>query len=99
MIVDEINETNFEEKLEQGYKELQVKFDSWNRLGKLKNSMNLDEFTKKAGYLLRDPTIWAYATLKDKQGNKLEVHPFQDKLMNDKNRFVHVHAANQIGKT
>ena len=99
MILDEINETNFVEKLEQGQKELQVKFDSWDRLGKLKNSMSLDEFEKKAAYLLRDQTIWAYGTLKDKQGNRLEVYPFQDKISNDKNRFVHVHAANQIGKT
>lgn len=99
MILDEINETNFVEKLEQGYKEIQVKFDNWNRLGKLKNSMSLDEFNKKAGYLLRDPTIWAYGTLEDKQDERLKVYPFQDKIMNDKNRFVHVHAANQIGKT
>ncbi|KKL63524.1 hypothetical protein LCGC14_2174240, partial [marine sediment metagenome] len=90
---------NFVEKLEQGQQELQVKFDNWNRLGKLKNSMSLDEFNKKAAYLLRDPSIWAYGTLKDKQGNKLEVHPFQDRIMNDKNRFVHIHAANQMGKT
>ena len=99
MIVDEINETNFVEKIKQGQRELQVKFDAWDRLGKLKNSISLDEFNKKAGYLLRDPSVWAYATLKDKQGERLRVYPFQDKIMNDPNRFVHVHAANQIGKT
>ena len=99
MILEEINETNFVEKLEQGQKDLQVKFDTWDRIGKLKNSMTLDKFNKMVRYPLRDPTIWAYATLKDKQGNRLKVHPFQDKIMNDKNRFVHVHAANQIGKT
>ncbi len=99
MILDEINETNFLEKQKEGEKALQVKFENWNRLGRLKHSMKLDEFNKKAAYLLRDPTIWAYGTLKDKQANKLVVYPFQDKIMNDKNRFVHVHAANQIGKT
>ncbi len=98
-IIDRINETNFVEKLEQGQKELQVKFDTWDRFGKLKNSMKLDEFKKKAAYLLRDPSIWAYGTLRDKQGNRLKVYPFQDKMMNDKNRFVHAHAANQMGKT
>ena len=60
MIIEEINETNFKEKLEQGQKDIQVKFDNWDRLGKLKHSMSLDEFEKKAAYLLRDPSIWAY---------------------------------------
>ena len=67
MIVEEINETNFVEKVEQGKKELQVKFDNWDRIGKLKNSMSLDKFNKLVSYPLRDPTVWAYATLKDKQ--------------------------------
>ena len=99
MIIDEINETNFEEKLLQGQQELQVKFDAWNRLGKLRHSMKDEEFNKKASWLCRDPSIWAYATLRDKQDERLKVHPFQDKLINDTNRFVHAHAANQIGKT
>ena len=99
MILDEINESNFLEKREEGNKELQVKFDSWDRLGKLRSSMRVEEFKKKAAYLWRDPTIWAYSVLRDKENKPLRVHPFQDKIMNDKNRFVHVHAANQIGKT
>jgi len=99
MIVDEINQTNFVEKLEQSQKELQIKFDTWNRLGKLRHSMKQEEFDKKAAWLCRDPSIWAYATLKDKQDNRLKVYPFQDKMMNDKNRFVHGHAGNQMGKT
>ena len=99
MLIERIDESNFEEKLKQGQKELDVKFENWERLGKLKNSMTLDEFNKKAGYLLRDPSIWSYATLRDKQNKRLKVYPFQDRIMNDKNRFVHIHAANQIGKT
>ncbi len=99
MILDEINESNFVEKREEGFKELQAKLDSWDRLGKLRNSMPVEEFKKKAAWLWRDPSIWAYAVLRDKENKPLKVHPFQDKIMNDKNRFVHVHAANQIGKT
>ena len=99
MILDEINESNFLKKRKEGEEELQAKFDSWDRLGKLKNSMSVEEFKKKAAYLWRDPTIWAYAVLRDKENKPLRVHPFQDKIMNDSNRFVHVHAANQIGKT
>ena len=99
MILDEINESNFVEKNKQGETELQVKFDSWDILGKLRNTMPVEEFKKKAAYLWRDPSIWAYAVLRDKENKPLKVHPFQDKIMNDKSRFVHVHAANQIGKT
>lgn len=99
MIIDEINETNFLEKRKQGELELQVKFDKWNNLGKLKHSMKEEEFKNRTAWLLRDPTLWAYGTLKDKQDNRLEVYPFQDKMINDTNRFIHIHAANQIGKT
>ena len=99
MIIDEINETNFLEKIKQGEAQLQLKFDSWNRLGKLKHSMKQEEFKDKMAWLLRDPTLWAYGTLKDKEDKRLTVYPFQDKIMNDPHRFIHVHAANQIGKT
>ncbi len=101
MILDEINEGNFREKNEQDQKELQVKFDSWDRLKqqKLKNYISKEEFKIKMSFLWRDPTIWAYSVLRDKENQPLKVHSFQDKIMNDKNRFIHVHAANQIGKT
>lgn len=98
-IIDEINESNFEEKRIEGAKELQAKFDSWDNLGKLRNYISKEEFNKKAGYLWRDPTIWSYAVLKNDEGEPLKLYPFQDKLINDKNRFVHVHSANQIGKS
>ncbi len=99
MIIEEINETNFLEKNKSRKEELQLKFDKWNNLGKLKHSMKDNEFKDKTAWLLRDPTLWAYGTLKDKQDKRLELYPFQDKMINDTNRFIHIHAANQIGKT
>ncbi|MAG76372.1 MAG: hypothetical protein CL811_06380 [Colwelliaceae bacterium] len=97
MILDEITEENFEERRVDGQEELDKKFNAWDRLGKL--DIKLAEFKAKAAWMMRDPSIWAYATLKDKENKPLRVYPFQDKLINDKNRFVHVHAANQVGKT
>lgn len=47
----------------------------------------------------RDPTIWAYAFLRDKQNKPLKLRPYQDIIVNDKNQFIQVVAANQIGKT
>ncbi|KKM60925.1 hypothetical protein LCGC14_1536930 [marine sediment metagenome] len=97
MIIHEVNETNFEEERKKGGLVVQEKFDSWDRLGKLK--ISIDEFKAKAAYLMRDPTLWSYATLKDKQNIKLSSYFFQDIIMNDRWRFVQCTAANQIGKT
>lgn len=97
MITHEVNENNFEEEIKKGELRVQEKFDKWERLGKL--NISIDEFKAKAAYLMRDPTIWGYATLKDKQNKQLKSYYFQDLIMNDKHRFVHVTAANQIGKT
>ena len=97
MIIDEINESNFLEKRREGEIELQAKFDSWDRLKKL--NLSDDEFEKKAAWLCRDPTIWTYGILKDPQNNSFKSYTFQDRLMNDKHRFVHITAANQVGKT
>lgn len=96
MLIHEINELNYKEERETS-EELNKKFLSFDRLGMLE--LPEKEFCKKAGYLFRDPTIWAYGTLKDKQNKRLTPYTFQDKVMNDKHRFVHVTAANQIGKT
>ncbi len=49
--------------------------------------------------LLRDPTIFAYAHLKDKQGGPLKLRPFQDLLINDRSQFVLGACARQVGKT
>lgn len=97
MIIHQVNEINFEEEIKKGEEAIQSKFDSWDRLGKLK--ISIDEFKAKAAYLCRDPTIWAYATLRDKENKSLEAYYYQDKIMNDKHRFIHCTAANQIGKT
>ncbi len=97
MIIHEVTETNFEEERKKGELEVQKKFDSWDKLGKL--NISIDEFKAKAAYLMRDPTMWAYATLKDKQNKQLESYYFQDRVNNDRHRFIHCTAANQIGKT
>lgn len=98
-IIDVISEENYLIKRYEGQKELQKKFDAWNQLGKIKDRLKKKEFITKCGWLWRDPTIWAYANLTDDQGNPLKLYPWQDKIINDKNRFLHVHAANQIGKS
>ncbi|HEC64115.1 MAG TPA: hypothetical protein ENI23_02340 [bacterium] len=97
MIIHEVTEKNFEEERKKGEAVVQKKFDAWDKLGKV--NISIDEFKAKAAYLMRDPTIWAYATLKDKQNKQLESYYFQDKIMNDRHRFIHCTAANQIGKT
>ncbi len=97
MIIHEVTEENFEEEREKGELVVQSKFDNWDKLGKLK--ISIDEFNAKAAYLLRDPTIWAYATLRDKQNKQLKSYYFQDRVNNDRHRFIHCTAANQIGKT
>lgn len=49
--------------------------------------------------LLKDPTIYAYAFFKDKDGNSLKLYPYQDLVVNDTNKRVIFAAANQIGKS
>jgi len=95
--IHSVNEKNFLEEREIGKIEVQKKFDAWDKLGKL--NIPIDEFKKKTAYMWRDPTVWAYSTLRDKQNKPLEPFYYQDKLMNDRHRFIHITAANQIGKT
>ncbi len=97
MIIHEVNEENFEEENAKGEAIVQEKFDKWDKLGKL--NISIDEFKAKAAYLMRDPTIWSYATLRDKQNKQLKNYYFQDRVNNDRHRFIHCTAANQIGKT
>ncbi len=98
MIIHEVNEENFSEEIKKGELEVQKKFDSWDKLGKLRYSLPKEEWKAKAAWLMRDPTIWSYAMLRYK-GEPIKPYYFQDLILNDKNRFVHVSAANQIGKT
>jgi len=97
MIIHEVNETNFKEEINKGELRVQEKFDRWDKLGKV--NIPIDEFNARAAYLMRDPTLWAYGTLKDKQNNPLKLYYYQDELINDSHRFIHCTAANQIGKT
>src|SRR3990167_1573910 len=55
--------------------------------------------TYKPKEIIRDPTLCAYAFLKDKRNRKLRLRGFQDVILNDRSRFVLCAAANQIGKT
>jgi hypothetical protein len=97
MIIHEVNEFNFSEEIKKGELQVNEKFARWDQLQKL--DIKLNEYKDKAAYMMRDPTIWAYATLKDKENEPLRPYYFQDNLMNDRHRFVHITAANQIGKT
>lgn len=99
MIIEEINEENYTQQLILGQIEADEKFARWDKLGKIKDTILLDEFKAKASILFKDPFIWAYALLKDKQNNQLRCYPFQNKIMSDPHRFIHITAANQIGKT
>lgn len=105
MLIEEIDETNFIEKNEEGSKRVELKikrferqiertiYDKKDRKSSVENKDAID------WNVLYDPTIWAYKFLKDEEGNPLQLYGFQDKIINDKNRFIHVTAANQIGKT
>ena len=104
MLVEYIDETNFIEKNEEGEKRVELKLKRFER--QIEDSTYA---TKRANQyypyssinwnLLYDPTLWAYKVLKDKQNNPLRLRGFQDKIINDKHRFVSTVAANQIGKT
>ncbi len=97
MLIHEITEQNFEEELKKGELLIQKKFDSWDHV--CKANLSIDIFKKKTAELMKDPTIWSYATLQDKQNVKLRSYHFQDVVMNDRYRFVQCSAGNQMGKT
>lgn len=91
MLIHEITEENFEEENRIGIEFVTKKLVDWNE-----SVMNNEQSWRKQ---LLDPTIWAYKFLKDKQNQPLKFHGFQDKIVNDKNRFVLTAASCQIGKT
>jgi hypothetical protein len=96
-IIKVINEQNYLEERQSGQNELDRKFALLDEL----NNKSISELDLKKGLaeLFKDPTIWAYGTLRDKQGDPLRLWPYQDSFVNDRNRFVQVTASNQIGKT
>ena len=81
-----------------------AKFDRWDNIIK-----NKQEHSKEAIILSRDPTIYAYSFLKDKDGKPFKMTAYQDKIANlaityDFNPFnparhILFRAANQIGKS
>ncbi len=101
MIVEQITEENYIEKIEETERNTQKKileFEEKIRTTGLKKVDNITD--KKINWkLLYDPVVWAYETLKDKQNKPLILRGYQDRMINDKHRFIVVVAANQIGKT
>ena len=91
MIIDEIDEDNFLERRIPDQAKLNGKLDYFE-------SVKADQ--ERASLIIRsDPTIFAYCFLKDKQNKPLKLYPHQDKIVNDKNRYILVVGAVQIGKT
>ncbi len=94
MIVEEITEENFMEKTEEQERDTNKKILAFQeKLAKDRVGAHVD------WKLLYDPTVWAYHTLKDKQNRPIVLRGYQDKIINDKHRFIVVAAANQVGKT
>ena len=99
MIIQTVNEINFLQARTEGALRVQKKIESFLKLRDERDSLPTEEVEQRLGLLLRDPTIWAYATLLDKQDSPLLLYYYQDSFINDKNRLVLVTAANQVGKT
>ena len=93
----DINEDNYKEVIAKGEIELNRKFLQIDELYNAKGTE--EEINSKIAELCKDPSLWAYGFLKDKQNERLRVYYFQDLILNDKHRFIHVTASNQIGKT
>ena len=100
MIIEELTEDNYIEKLKEGNDRVNAKIERFEYVSSPIDKIR-EEYknTKADPYLLLDPTIWAYRFLRDKQGKPYQMRGFQDKIINDKHRFIMVAAANQIGKT
>lgn len=97
MLIHQVNEDNFLEERKKGEEEVQLKFDAFDslRTKPLTDTQLKQEFAKQ----FKDPTLWAYGTLFDKQDQRLKLWYYQDKFINDTHRFIHVTASNQVGKT
>jgi hypothetical protein len=76
-----------------------MKFKKFDEFISKKNEIDENSFLKDITKFYRDPTLWAYGVLTDKQNNPLKLRYYQDMLINDKNRFVFCAGSNQIGKT
>lgn len=49
--------------------------------------------------ILVDPTLFAYFFLRDNNGKRLMLYPYQDAIINDAHDRIYFRAANQIGKS
>ena len=76
---------------EKQLEETEAKFKLWQEKKKEGRRENL--------ILFRDPTIWAYANLKDEENKPLKLYPYQDLIINNDKRHIAFCAARQIGKT
>lgn len=79
-----------------------LKFKKWDRIVELNLLEDGTVEQQEVAYsLLRDPTIYAYAFLKDptKPLKPLSMHCYQDIIINDESLRVCFAAANQIGKS
>ncbi len=105
MLIEEISEKNFKEKIEEGNKRVELKLKKFeNQIGdvdtRTRKGIKSEELTQSVDwYKFLDPTIFAYKLLTDKQDNQLKLRGFQDKIINDKHPRILCAAANQAGKT
>ncbi len=65
MLIEEISENNYKEKIAEGANRVEEKLRKLQRQIQNKDLNN---------FLLLDPTIWAYTHLKDKQDNPFKLN-------------------------
>lgn len=77
------------------------KFRAWDEIAQENiTAEGADEGVKRKIYtLLKDPTIYAYAWLRDVNGEPFKLYPYQDLIINDHHERIIFAAANQIGKS
>tara|TARA_Y100000310_G_scaffold227535_1_gene229810 strand:+ start:1327 stop:2940 length:1614 start_codon:yes stop_codon:yes gene_type:complete len=100
MIIEEISEDNFSENVRKGELVVQQKLTEIDELFDFEQRKNLRNRVADIDWKrFYDPTVWAYKSLLNEKKESLILRSFQDKIINDKNQFIVVTAANQIGKT
>jgi len=97
MLIHEVHEQNYIEERERGEIEVNKKFALFDALKK--STLTDIQLKRELAGLFKDPTLWAYGTLYDKQNQRLKLFYYQDRIVNDNHRFIHVTSANQVGKT
>jgi len=78
----------------------QQKFNDWDEVVKENLLEKGDEEQRSyVAELLKDPTIYAYAFFRDKEGQPFKLYAYQDIIINDESKRICFCAANQIGKS